>query len=344
MSMKKAVIIKQNYSLKLLNTFGIEAEANYFALVQNTKELIELLSNPQISKMPKLILGEGSNILFTKNYVGIVIKNTIKGILLLKEDDDYVWVQAGAGENWHDFVMYCIQHGYGGAENLSLIPGTVGAAPIQNIGAYGAELKDIFYELEAINLQNGSIRVFTNKECQFAYRDSIFKKSLKHQFAITSVIFRLYKKPKLNVNYAALKEALKPNKSESINIKMISDAVIKIRRNKLPDPKILGNAGSFFKNPIITQSHFMKLQKKFSAIPHFIQQDDSIKVNAAWLIEQCGWKGKQFGNVGVYGKQALVLVNYGKGTGSDVLELATKIQNSVLDQFEILLEPEVLLI
>jgi UDP-N-acetylmuramate dehydrogenase len=342
--MKKSLPIQENVSLKLLNTFGIEAKANYFVLIQNIKELEELLSNTTFHNIPKLILGDGSNILFTKNYEGLVIKNAIKGISLLNEDDNYVWIQVGAGENWHEFVMYCIQHGYGGAENLSLIPGTVGAAPIQNIGAYGVELKDIFFQLEAINLEDGSIRIFTNKECQFGYRDSIFKNSLKQQFVISSVVFRLHKSPKLNTEYSVLKDALQHMPLEKINIKAISDAIIDIRRNKLPNPKILGNAGSFFKNPTITHHHFMKIQKKYPTIPHFIQSDDSIKINAAWLIEQCGWKGKRLGNVGTYEKQALVLVNYGKGKGTEVLELATQIQKSVLHQFEILLESEVFLI
>lgn len=334
--------VQKDAPLKLLNTFGIEAKANYFAIINTMDDLRKLIVHQILKACPKLILGEGSNILFTKNYQGLVIKNAIKGITLISEDDQYVWAKAGAGENWHDFVMHCVARGWGGVENLSLIPGTVGAAPIQNIGAYGAELKEIFYQLEAVDLNDGAYRIFSNEECQFGYRDSIFKKTLKHHFCITAVIFRLRKQPQFNTEYASLKNALQTLNENGMTLKTISDAVIQIRRSKLPDPKILGNAGSFFKNPIIASHQFERLQKKYLKIPHFIQKDDSIKVNAAWLIEQCGYKGKRFGNVGVYEKQALVLVNYGNGKATEVLELATKIQTSVLDQFEILLEQEVL--
>lgn len=331
--------------IKHLNTFGIETKADYLAVIKNTQELIELLSNENIRKIPKLILGEGSNILFTKNYAGLVIKNAIKGIRHLEEDNDHYWIQAGAGENWHEFVIHCIQRGYGGLENFSLIPGSVGAAPIQNIGAYGVELSEIFFQLEALNLQNGSIRTFTNTECQFGYRDSIFKKLYKDQYAILNVVFRLNKNPKLHIDYGNLKETLQFMNVDQLNIKAISDAVIHIRRNKLPDPKKLGNAGSFFKNPIIPYTQFIELQNKFPEIPHYLtENEDSIKLSAAWLIEQCGWKGKRFGDIGVYEKQALILVNYRNGSGAEILELANKIQSSVKNKFGIFLEPEVNLI
>jgi UDP-N-acetylmuramate dehydrogenase len=237
-----------------------------------------------------------------------------------------------------------VKQGFGGTENLSLIPGTVGAAPVQNIGAYGVELKEILLQLDAMNIQDGRIRTFTNAECQFGYRDSVFKNALKHQYIILSVVFQLTKAPKINAEYSALKEALRDIKPANINIKTISDAVIDIRRSKLPDPKTLGNAGSFFKNPIVSHHHFTDIQKKFPTIPHYIQNQDAIKLNAAWLIEQCGWKGKRFGNVGTYEKQALVLVNYGDSKGIEVLDLAKKIQLSVQQEFGIALEPEVLLI
>lgn len=342
--MKKPLSIQQNASLKAFNTFGIDANADYFAHIEDADQLAELLTNSTFTQMPKLILGEGSNILFTKNYDGIVIKNAIKGIKVINEDDHYVWVQVGAGENWHDFVTYCVRQGFGGTENLSLIPGTVGAAPVQNIGAYGVELREILFQLDAMNLQAGRIRTFTNAECQFGYRDSVFKNALKQQYVILSVVFQLTKKPTINAEYSSLKEALRNVKSANINIKTISDAVIDIRRSKLPDPKTLGNAGSFFKNPIVTHHHFSDIQKKFPEIPHYIQHQDAIKLNAAWLIEQCGWKGKRFGNVGTYEKQALVLVNYGDSKGIEVLDLANKIQQSVHHEFGISLEPEVLLV
>lgn len=342
--MEKSLSIKQNTSLKLLNTFGIEAQAQYFAFVHTPQQLIELISNNKLRGLPKLILGDGSNVLFTKNYQGLVIKNAIKGISLLKEDDQYAWVEVGAGENWHDFVMYCVNKGYGGLENLSLIPGTVGAAPIQNIGAYGVELKDCFFQLEAVSLRDGSIHIFTHQQCQFGYRDSIFKNSHKQQFAITSVVFQLNKQPKFYTDYHSLKEALERLSPSSLNIRMISDAVIHIRQSKLPDPKKIGNAGSFFKNPIISHAQFTELQKKYTHLPHFIQNDHSIKINAAWLIEQCGWKGKRIGHVGVYDKQSLVIVNYGTENSAEILDLASKIQASVDQEFGIRLEAEVQLI
>lgn len=342
--MKKSLSIQQNASLKPFNTFGIDASATYLTHIENATQLTELLSDASIAQLPTLILGEGSNVLFTQNFNGIVIKNAIKGISIVKENDDHVWVQAGAGENWHDFVTHCVKQGFGGVENLSLIPGTVGAAPVQNIGAYGVELKEILFQLEAMHLKDGTIRTFTNAECEFGYRDSIFKNALKKQYIILSVVFKLNKKPQFNTDYSALKEALKHIAPENVTLKTISDTVIDIRRSKLPDPKTLGNAGSFFKNPIITHHHFADIQKRYPAIPHYTQSNEAIKLNAAWLIEQCGWKGKRLGNVGTYEKQALVLVNYGSGQGTDILNLAHQIQQSVQNEFDITLEPEVLLV
>lgn len=334
--------IQENITLKNLNTFGVDAKASYFVKAQNKQDLIQLLSLKEFQHLPKFVLGEGSNILFTQDYPGLVIKVAMKGIQLEQEDDNYVWIQVGAGENWHDFVIYCVKHGYAGIENLSLIPGTVGAAPIQNIGAYGAELKDVFIELTALNLQEGSIRIFKKEDCQFGYRDSIFKHAYKNQFIILSVVLRLSKKPNFNISYGNLKETLELMQIKDLNIKAISDAVIRIRCSKLPDPKKIGNAGSFFKNPIISYADFLKVKKSYPDIPHFNNSKDTIKLNAAWLIEQCGWKGKRFGNIGVYEKQALILVNYANGTAAEIQELANKIQQSVAKKFGVSLSPEVI--
>lgn len=344
MALESSLTISQNYPLKSLNTFGVDAAATYYAAIEHVQELLPLLSHPDLIALPMLVMGEGSNILFTKNFAGLVIKNVMRGITVIEDNADFVFIRVGAGENWHQFVMYCIEQGYGGIENLSLIPGTVGAAPVQNIGAYGVELKDVFYQLEAIHLQTGETRIFTREACQFGYRTSIFKHELKNKFMITSVVLKLHKKPKLNTSYSTLKNTLQLMNLPSLDIRIISETVMNIRRSKLPDPKVLGNAGSFFKNPIISRDHFVKIHTKYPDLPHFIQQDQRIKLNAAWLIEACGWKGKRLGDVGVYAHQALVLVNYGEGKGSDILKLAEQIQNSVYDRFGILLEPEVFLI
>lgn len=334
--------IQENAQLKHLNTFGIDVKARYFAIIQSPNELRSLLSQKLFNETPKLILGDGSNILFTQNYDGLVIKNAIKGIQTISEDDDHVWLKIGAGENWHDFVIHCIQQGYGGIENLSLIPGTVGAAPIQNIGAYGVELCNIFSELEAMNLKDCTFRTFTHEECQFGYRDSVFKNLYKDQYIILSVVLRLDKKPKFNIDYGNIQETLQSMEVKDLSIKAISDAVIHIRRSKLPNPKELGNAGSFFKNPLIPQAHFSELKKNFPSMPFFsIENSDSIKIPAAWLIEQCGFKGKRVGDAGVHDKQALVLVNYNASNGADILELAQKIQQSVQEKFNVQLTPEV---
>lgn len=337
--------IQQNVTLKNLNTFGMDVKANFFAIAQKIQQLSELLSFDEFRHLPKFILGEGSNILFTKDYPGLVIKMAIKGIHTFKEDDKHIWIEAGAGENWHDFVMYCVEHNYAGVENLSLIPGTVGAAPIQNIGAYGVELSNMFYQLKALHIKDATVRTFTNEECQFGYRDSIFKQDYRNQYIILSVILRLDKTPNFHIHYGNLKQTLEMMQIKNLNIKAISDAVMHIRRNKLPDPKKLGNAGSFFKNPIIPYAEFVKLQKLFPEIPYFtIAKDNTIKISAAWLIEQCGWKGKRFGDIGVYEKQALILVNYEKGNPQSIQALAEQIQQSVYQQFGIFLHPEVIFV
>ncbi len=343
--MSSAPAIHQHASLKSLNTFGIHASAAYLATIKSPTELSALLSQKLFQDMPKLVLGEGSNILFTQDYSGLIIKNAIKGIETLSDDDNHIWLKIGAGENWHDLVIHCIKQGYSGIENLSLIPGTVGAAPIQNIGAYGVELCDVFCELEALDLAQGTLRIFTREECQFGYRDSVFKTIYKNRFAILSVTLRLNKTPNYHLEYGNIQETLQMMKVEDLSIKAVSDAVIQIRRSKLPDPQNLGNAGSFFKNPLIPMAQFIELHEAFPTLPSFTTSNPDVKkISAAWLIEQCGWKGKRLGDVGVYEKQALILVNYSAGKGSDILGLAQKIQHSVKEKFDVHLIPEVNLI
>lgn len=340
--MTMPLLIQENISLKQFNTFAINAKAKYFTAIQSLDDVNSLNFNNNFDSLPWFILGGGSNVLFTADFPGLVIKNDIKGIKVISEDNDNVWIQVGAGENWHEFVMYCVERGYGGIENLSLIPGTVGAAPIQNIGAYGVELRDTFHQLEAFDLSEATTRTFTNQECQFGYRDSIFKSDYKNKLAILSVTFKLNKKPIFNLSYGNLKETLDQMQVNDLSLKAVSDAVVRIRQSKLPDPKILGNAGSFFKNPVIPFAQFIELQKTYSQIPSFsMPNSDEVKISAAWLIEQCGWKGKRFGDIGVYDKQALILVNHGGGSGAAIQELAHKIQRSILETFGIELTPEV---
>ncbi len=330
--------LENQVSLQKLNTFGLDVYAEHFLKIQSKNELANALLNVKAS-LPTLILGGGSNILFTQDFKGLVIKNDIKGIEILEENKNSVLINIGAGENWHDFVMYCVAKEFHGIENLSLIPGTVGAAPIQNIGAYGAELKDVFVSLRAIRIRDGELCEFTNQDCQFGYRRSIFKNSHKNQYAIIDVTLKLSKIPAFNTKYFALQEALS-NKVGSLTLKIISDAVIKIRQEKLPDPQKIGNAGSFFKNPEVHQSSFESLQKEFGNIPHF-PGENGIKIPAGWLIEKCGYKGKRIDNIGVHQFQALVLVNYGNGKGRDIANLAAEIAETVENKFGINLEPEV---
>lgn len=335
------LIIYQQVPLKPHTTFGIDVKARYFAEIDSEDKLQEILNSKQWEKLPKLILGGGSNILFTQDYQGLIIKIKIPGIHLTAEDGEHVWLKIGAGVNWHQFVMHCVHHQYAGVENLSLIPGTVGAAPIQNIGAYGTELKEVFDELEAIDINTGKSRVFKNSDCQFGYRDSVFKNIHKDKYIIKTVTLKLSKKPKLNLSYGAIQETLTQMGIETPTIRTVSEAVIKIRRSKLPDPNEIGNAGSFFKNPEISTEHFTKLIEQYSTMPHHTTGNHKVKVPAAWLIEQCGWKGKRIGDIGVHDKQALVLVNYGNGKGKDIKNLADEIRASVLEKFDIALVPEV---
>lgn len=336
--------VHQNYSLKKYNTFGIAAIAKYFAIFTSPDELEEVLkSNENISS--KMILGGGSNILFTKDYNGLVLKNEIQGINICREDDEYYYIKVGAGVKWHSFVMYCVAHVLGGIENLSLIPGNVGASPMQNIGAYGVEIKDVFVELEAFHPGEKIVQRFSKKDCEFGYRESVFKKKYKDQFVILNVTFRLRKIPQFNVSYGAIEDELKRMKVENLSVKAISDAVIHIRASKLPDPAIIGNAGSFFKNPILSGHEFRKLHELeiFAGqnTPHYNIDENHFKIPAGWLIEQCGWKGFRKGNAGCYGKQALVLVNYGNASGKDIYNLSEEIKISVKEKFGIELEREV---
>jgi UDP-N-acetylmuramate dehydrogenase len=288
-----------------------------------------------------MILGGGSNILFTKNYDGLVLKNEIDGINVVDEDDQFVFISAGAGVKWHSFVMYCVNQNLGGVENLSLIPGNVGASPMQNIGAYGAEIKDVFYELKALHLNEKSIHKFSSAECEFGYRESVFKKKYKDEFAILNVTFRLRKNPVFNISYGAIETELKKMHVETLSVKAISDAVIQIRSSKLPDPSVIGNAGSFFKNPVITKEQMEKIQQHHLNLPFYKADEENFKIPAGWLIEQCGWKGFRKGDAGCYEKQALVLVNYGNATGKEIYSLSEEIKLSVNEKFQIELEREV---
>ena len=330
-----------NYSLKKLNTFHIEAFAKYFCEVASIEDIKEVLSANKYSSQTKLILGGGSNLLFTKDFDGIVIKNNLKGINLINEDDDFYYVKSGAGEVWHQLVMHCINNNYAGLENLSLIPGNVGASPMQNIGAYGAEIKDTFYQLEALHINDKTIQTFSNADCKFGYRESVFKHEIKNQFIITSVTYKLNKKPVYNIKYGAIEKELETMGITQLSIQAISKAVCNIRNSKLPNPEVIGNAGSFFKNPEILKSKFDSLKNKFPAIVGYDLENGNLKLAAGWLIEQCGWKGKSFGDAGVHKLQALVLVNYANAKGNEIFDLSEKIMNSVKEKFGVDLEREV---
>ena len=288
-----------------------------------------------------LVLGGGSNILFTKDFDGIVLKNEVKGIELVREDDEHIYVKAGAGENWHQFVLFCIQNNYAGIENLSLIPGSVGASPMQNIGAYGVEIKDVFHQLEAFHIDDKTLKTFSLAECEFGYRESVFKRKLKDQFIITSVTCKLRKKPVFNISYGAIQQELDKMAVKELSIAAISQAVINIRSFKLPDWKVVGNAGSFFKNPQIQKHKFLELKEIFPGIVGYAAGEGYTKLAAGWLIEQCGWKGYRKGDAGCYPKQALVLVNYGAATGAEVYDLSEQIIESVQQKFGVTLEREV---
>lgn len=331
--------IQKNISLKQYNTFGIDATAAYFSEFATVDELQELTE--YFSDKEKLILGGGSNILFTKDYAGAVLKNTIKGIEVIDEDNEYIYIKAGSGEVWHQFVLYCIKNNYAGIENLSLIPGYVGASPMQNIGAYGVEIKDVFHSLEAFHIQDKATVTFTKDACAFGYRESVFKNKYKNQFVITSVIYKLYKQPRINIAYGAIAQELEKMHVNTPTIKDVSDAVITIRRSKLPDPAEIGNAGSFFKNPVIDANHFQKILAQHPDMPHYPAEENKIKIPAGWLIEKAGWKGFKKNDYGVHAKQALVLVNYGNAKGKEIYHLSEEIISDIYSKFDILLEREV---
>lgn len=331
--------VQENFALKPCNSFGIDARARFFTPFSNVQQLSTVLGN--YNRTPLLILGGGSNILLTRDFDGLVLKNEIKGIIKTGEDDDNIYIKAGAGENWHEFVLHCIRNNWAGLENLSLIPGCVGASPMQNIGAYGVEIKDVFHQLNAYNIEEKSNYVFREKDCDFGYRESVFKRKYKDEFVITDVTFRLRKKPVFNTSYGAIEQELQQMGVKDLSIKAVSDAVIRIRSSKLPDPKQIGNAGSFFKNPSVSKEKYLQLQQINSAVVGYENADGSIKLAAGWLIERCGWKGYRDGDAGVHAKQALVLVNYGNATGSEIYTLSEKIVQSVLDKFDVMLEREV---
>lgn len=330
--------IQSNFSLKKHNTFGINALAKQFIAIHTIEELATLLQNEK----DIFILGGGSNMLLTKDINKLVVHIDLKGIEVIDKNEEYTYIKANAGENWHEFVLYCIKNNYGGIENLSLIPGNVGTTPIQNIGAYGVEIKDVFFSCEAMEIETQKLIIFDKNSCQFGYRESIFKNELKNQYIITSVTFKLTNKNhKLNTSYGAIETELANQNITTPTIKDVSNAVISIRKSKLPDPKELGNSGSFFKNPIISKEKYSKIALLFPDMPHYNISDSEVKVPAGWLIEQAGFKGKRFGDAGIHKNQALVLVNYGNATGSEILAVSKDIQNTILNKFGILIEAEV---
>jgi UDP-N-acetylmuramate dehydrogenase len=330
---------KANHDLSNLNTFGMKSSAAYFAEFSSVAELTESLN--ELPKKPLLVLGGGSNILITRNFEGTVLQNKIQGIEIIEETDDDILVRVGAGEVWHDFVLWAIENNYGGIENLSLIPGSVGASPMQNIGAYGVEIKDVLHNVEAFHIEDQEIHNFSNAACKFGYRNSVFKMYLKGGYVIVYVTFRLSKSPKLHLDYGAIRDVLNERNIANPSIKDVSDAVIHIRQSKLPDPKVIGNAGSFFKNPAVENEKYAALQVKYPNMPSYPLNETHVKVPAGWLIEQAGWKGKDFGNYGVHDKQALVLVNRGGASGQDIYDLSTKIVEDIQAKFGIELEREV---
>jgi UDP-N-acetylmuramate dehydrogenase len=336
------MIIKQNIDLLPFNTFGLHSTAKFLSTIRSTEEAQTMFASDIFRTEKHFILGGGSNILLTKDFDGLVLKVEIMGKEVIAEDDATITLRVGSGENWHQFVMHCVDRNYGGIENLSLIPGTVGAAPMQNIGAYGVEIKKNILGVEAVEISTGDVRYFDNEGCKFGYRESIFKQEVKDQFLISNITIKLTKRDhEFNITYGAIEETLKKLSAPSLSIKAISEAVIYIRSNKLPDPSRIGNAGSFFKNPSIQADLMDSIKKDFPSLPFYPSTDGLVKIPAAWLIEQCGWKGKTFGNIGVHQHQALVLVNYGGGDGEKIWELAMKIKESVKEKFNIALQPEV---
>ncbi|MBL1232751.1 MAG: UDP-N-acetylmuramate dehydrogenase [Flavobacteriales bacterium] len=330
--------LQENISLRPHNTFGIDVKTKKLATINSVDKLKNILSN---NLSPIYILGGGSNILFTKDFDGLILKNELKGIQLISENDNEVYLKVASGEVWHEFVCYCIENNYCGIENLSLIPGSVGASPMQNIGAYGVEVKDFITEVEALHLKSLKITHFSTNDCEFDYRSSIFKTKEKGNYFITAVTFRLNKQPNINTSYGAIQSELEAMGISKPTIKDVSKAVINIRQSKLPDPKEIGNAGSFFKNPSVSNEKAEQLKTAFPEIPNYPQNNGTTKIAAGWLIEQCGYKGKTFGNYGVHKKQALVLVNYSNAKGQEIYDLSSEIINAVNTKFGIELEREV---
>ena len=332
--------IYTNFSLKNFNTFGIEAKARQYVAVDSVAELKSVLKQHQDEK--KFILGGGSNMLLTQDIDALVIHIDLKGKKVIQENEDYVWVECQAGENWHEFVLWTLAQNYGGLENMSLIPGNVGTTPVQNIGAYGAEIKDTMTSCEAIKIDTFETKTFSNSDCHFGYRESIFKQEAKDQYIITSVVFQLTKRNHtINTGYGDIQSELSKKEIENPTIQDVSNAVIAIRKSKLPDPKDLGNSGSFFKNPILLKSDFEKIHVQFPDMKYYDVSETEVKVPAGWLIEQAGFKGKRFGDAGIHKNQALVLVNYGNATGQEILAVSKDIQKTIYEKFGIQIEAEV---
>jgi UDP-N-acetylmuramate dehydrogenase len=332
--------IQENVSLKNFNTFGVDANARYFVEISHKEELTELFLDPQWKTTETLVLGGGSNMLLINNFDGLVIRINIRGIEHRLSHND-VFVEAGAGEVWNDLVNYCVIRGYAGVENLTLIPGSVGAAPIQNIGAYGVELQDVFHNCTAFELATGNFKTFDKADCRFDYRESIFKSELKNQYIITSVKLQLSLTPHLNLKYGALEQELANRQITAPTIKDVSQVVAQIRVSKLPHPSTIGNAGSFFKNPVVTPAQFAEVLAKFPGVVHYPAAQGMVKLAAGWLIEQCGWKGKVTGRTGTWKNQALVLVNHGGATGEEVYRFSSEIIDSVYAKFGVMLQREV---
>lgn len=328
-----------DYSLLHHNTFGIDVSADKFVEYTSVKDLKHLFSGKDFQKNSCLHIGAGSNLLFVSDYHGIILHSGIKGMEIIRETNEEVYIRVGAGETWDNFVAYCVNNGWGGAENLSLIPGEVGASVVQNIGAYGAEVKDLVEQVEVVEISTTEEKSFTNAGCNFSYRQSIFKNEWKNKCVVTYVTYKLSKRPVFKLEYGNIKEELA--KYEQVNLYTIRRAIISIRENKLPDPKVEGSAGSFFMNPIISRTQFDFLRENYPEIPYYIVDRHLVKVPAGWLIDQCGWKGKTLGRAGVHSKQALVLVNKGGATGDEILALSQAIRVSVREKFEIDIYPEV---
>lgn len=329
--------IQKDFDLRAYNTMGVSSKTSFFVEVNSVAQLKEAILFAKEKDLEILVLGGGSNVLFVKDFKGLIILNALKGKEFISETE----IKISAGENWHELVLFCVENKLGGIENLSLIPGSVGAAPIQNIGAYGVELQDVFVSLEALMIESGELKTFTKEECNFGYRDSIFKKSLKGKAVIVSVTLKLSKGKKVNTSYKALSDILADKGIKDPDITDISNAVIEIRQSKLPDPKEIGNTGSFFKNPVISSEHFNQLKSDYPEIPSYPITERQVKVPAGWLIDQAGWKGKRVGDAGVHEKQALVLVNHENATGEQIWNLAEQIRLSIYDKFDIALTPEV---